>query len=114
MKWVPFAFVMGMLFAPSCAPKCPDCPACPDTAARVAPCPAADAGAPEVDAGAAAPTCEGVCVHLADLGCSAAKPTPEGHTCAEVCNNVQSSGIVSWDLACRAKAKTCTALDACK
>jgi hypothetical protein len=48
------------------------------------------------------------------LGCAAAATTKEGHTCEEVCANVQASGIVKWNLACQAKATSCATLDACK
>ena len=58
-------------------------------------------------------TCEDVCVARRALGCPAGKATPAGARCEEVCHNVQDSGIFVMDLECRAKAKTCEAMDAC-
>lgn len=56
--------------------------------------------------------CTAWCLHAAALKCPAAKPTPKGATCAEVCTNAQSG--LKWDLKCRAAAKTCAAADACE
>jgi hypothetical protein len=61
----------------------------------------------------ATPTCADVCKRLFDLGCPAAKPTPQGATCVDVCLNVQNSGVVSWDLKCRARATSCAIFDRC-
>jgi hypothetical protein len=59
-------------------------------------------------------TCADVCQHESVLGCSGAQPTPNGASCVEVCANVQASGIISWDLVCRANAATCEDIDACE
>jgi hypothetical protein len=59
-------------------------------------------------------TCVDVCGHYVELGCLAGTPTAEGTTCAAVCNNVQSSGIVSWNLDCRVRAKTCAEAEQCE
>lgn len=67
---------------------------------------------PERDAGAA--TCSDACTHLAALGCKEGKPTPEGSTCAEVCENVQSSGVISWNLGCRTHIESCAQVDDCE
>lgn len=67
--------------------------------------------APTPAAGAA--TCETACAHLEQLGCSAAKPTPRGATCVEVCRNVEDSMIVDYGEACVTTAPTCAAADAC-
>lgn len=64
------------------------------------------------DAGSA--TCASVCAQAAALGCPAAKPTANGASCEEVCNNVQTSGILQWNLACRAHAASCAAMDSCE
>jgi hypothetical protein len=59
-------------------------------------------------------SCATVCAHETDLGCPAARSTPNGATCEDVCRNVQTSGIITWDLACRSTAPTCSAIDACE
>lgn len=71
-----------------------------------------DAGAPVDDAAPA--TCSAWCKHAADLKCPAAKDTPAGTHCVDVCGTVQAGGIVSWNLKCRIAAKTCAAADACE
>lgn len=60
------------------------------------------------------PTCADACQRLDQLGCDAAKPTPRGHSCLEVCRNVQESGIVTWDLRCLVSATSCTVADRCQ
>lgn len=79
---------------------------CPRREPVPPPTPAADAGAE--------PTCEAWCTHAAVLGCPSAKPTPRGSPCVRVCENIQKSGVVSWNLACRVAAATCEAADACE
>lgn len=59
-------------------------------------------------------TCADMCSHLFDLKCPGAEPTASGATCLEVCQNVQSSGVVAFNLRCRVNARTCAAADACK
>lgn len=59
-------------------------------------------------------TCADVCARGVGLGCAFALPTEGGATCVEVCNNVQSSGIIEWDLECRASAASCEAVDLCE
>ena len=59
-------------------------------------------------------TCEGFCEHGETLGCEWTKPSPEGTTCVEVCESVQNSGIVTWDLECRVAAKSCEEVDQCE
>lgn len=58
--------------------------------------------------------CKAVCLRARDLGCAIAKPTANGKHCVEVCENVQGSGIIKWNLECRASAITCEAADACE
>lgn len=60
-----------------------------------------------------AATCADVCHNLTTLGCPAARPTAKGVPCETVCANVQDSGVITWDLACRAHAATCAAVDRC-
>jgi hypothetical protein len=59
-------------------------------------------------------SCASVCANMARLGCPSARPTAKGAPCVEVCDNLQNSGIVKWDLACRARAESCEAADACE
>lgn len=67
---------------------------------------------PELDAGDG--TCDSACAKLRELGCAEAKPTAEGNTCEQVCLNVQSSGVVSWNLGCRSKIASCAQIDSCE
>jgi hypothetical protein len=59
-------------------------------------------------------TCTEVCVRGDFLNCKWAQPTPGGASCVEVCENVQTSGIVQWDLGCRAAARSCAEVEACE
>ena len=59
-------------------------------------------------------SCASWCTHAAALHCDAAKTTPHGATCEDVCSNVQKSGVVAWDLKCRTSAKTCESADLCE
>jgi hypothetical protein len=59
-------------------------------------------------------TCAEVCQHWEKLGCEEAEPTPNGGTCEDVCLNVQESGIISWDLDCRAEIASCDQVDSCE
>lgn len=59
-------------------------------------------------------TCATVCANMVKLSCPSAKPTAKGATCEQVCNNVQNSGAIKWDLTCRSKALTCAAADLCE
>lgn len=86
------------------------------------PRPPTDAGAASggsqarADAGPAPPppSCETACATTVRLGCAPAK-TPRGATCAEVCENVRKNGAgFTWDVACRTRASSCAALEACR
>ena len=77
-------------------------------AAPRAPAFATDGGPPEP-----AP-CVAVCAHYAELGCPAARPTPRGGSCENVCLNAVESGLIHWDLGCRANAPSCEGADACE
>jgi len=57
-------------------------------------------------------TCLDVCRAGQALGCTWAAPTAAGATCVDVCVNAQQ--IAPWDLGCRARAKSCAAVDACQ
>jgi hypothetical protein len=83
--------------------------ACPPGPGPVPPAPPQDAG---LDASAA--TCGSACDRWRELGCEQAEDTADGATCEDVCDNIQSSGIIEWDLACRASVADCAAIDACE
>lgn len=116
------AFVLGVLglvlSTVTCLAGCQRGPVPPE------PSPFPDAGTdddPEtLDAAAYPSTCAGWCRNARRLGCGAGKDSPGtscdggGCSCTLVCENLQSSGIVAWDLRCRAHAKTCHAADACE
>lgn len=85
--------------------------ACPKE--PVPPTPGTDAG-PEPDTpDASLLTCADWCKHAEELHCAAAKDTPAGAHCVDVCTNFQS-GPAPFDLRCRVGAKTCTAADNCE
>lgn len=63
---------------------------------------------------AAVATCADVCRHAFALDCSWYRPTPGGASCTAVCVNIQTSGVVSWDLSCRVQAETCAAIELCE
>lgn len=54
-------------------------------------------------------SCSSVCAHFVDLGCRAGT-----NSCVDVCNNVQASGVVSWNLPCRLSSTSCERADACE
>lgn len=58
--------------------------------------------------------CAEVCARMEFLGCESAKPTPEGTPCARVCQDIQDSGLIQWNLNCRAAAVSCEAADNCE
>jgi hypothetical protein len=73
-----------------------------------------DAATPpdEVDAASHTP-CYLACQKLASLGCPEAKPTAAGATCTQVCNNAESSGVLSMNPSCVAHAESCSIAKAC-
>lgn len=104
-----------LLIAVAAAPWLSGCPA----REPVPPTPVVDAGEsplpPPPEGGIRkAPTCAGWCDRAVELGCPAGKPTPNGSPCVAVCENVQRSGVVSWNLSCRVAATSCAAADACE
>ncbi len=68
---------------------------------------------PEVDAATPA-TCANWCARATKLKCQSAKTTPNGTPCITVCDNLQRSGVVTWNLHCRIAARSCAAADACE
>lgn len=89
--------------------------ACPKPIPPPGPSPVVDAGVPEeeTDADEVTRPCLAACRRLIKLGCEAGKPTPEGTSCTRVCENVQSSGVVSWNINCIKTATSCEAADEC-
>ena len=66
----------------------------------------------EVDAAVHSP-CYLACKQLAKLGCDEAKLTAGGATCVTVCQNTESSGVVSMGPDCIAHAESCSIARAC-
>jgi hypothetical protein len=62
--------------------------------------------------GSSPATCAGVCERKRAMGCPSGAPTPAGVSCEVVCQTAQSAGLM-LNLACRARATTCPALEAC-
>jgi len=58
--------------------------------------------------------CGAMCEHWRSLDCKQAEPSPAGAGCEEICINVQSSGIISWNMACRTAVKACDEIDKCE
>jgi len=52
-------------------------------------------------------TCASACAHLEELGCGS------GPRCVPACENVQASGVFSYDAGCLWRALDCAAADAC-
>lgn len=59
-------------------------------------------------------SCEGVCERARALKCSWGNPTAAGAQCSTVCQNIQESGFIAWNLNCRAHADSCDAMDVCE
>jgi hypothetical protein len=71
-------------------------------------------GCPPINPTPGAATCADVCAHAQALGCISAQPTAKGASCVMVCENLQNSGLPKWNLACRAAAASCSAMDECQ
>lgn len=56
--------------------------------------------------------CSIACKTLQELGCEEGKPTPEGATCKQVCENMEKNGM-PFDTSCIAAIKNCEQLDSC-
>jgi hypothetical protein len=89
----------------------------PDATDATPPAPPAPPTPPQtVDAASPTPsvyTCTTVCTNLKNRKCKGANKTVKGSACVDVCQNVQDSGILTWDLKCRSTQTTCAAIDAC-
>jgi hypothetical protein len=83
--------------------------ACPRPLPPAPPVPPAD---PSQDGGAGG--CAQACARLRELGCAAARPTPRGASCVEVCGNVESSGQVSWGPSCVVRSNSCAEASECQ
>jgi len=55
-------------------------------------------------------TCASACARLEELGCSGGGG---GARCLAACENVQASGVFSYDVGCLSRAADCAAADAC-
>jgi len=84
-----------------------NCPPAP--APTPAPTPTPPKPAPVV----VAPSCSTACVHFRELSCPEGNPTNDGASCETVCSNMQSTGMIVYDLACATKVKTCAAIAQC-
>lgn len=56
--------------------------------------------------------CAAVCAHGFDLGCAWSRPTPNGVTCVQVCEDANT--ILPWSSECLASAATCEEADRCR
>jgi hypothetical protein len=57
--------------------------------------------------------CESACENLQRLGCEEGHPTPDGDTCQDWCESVETSGFVSINPACIAAIQKCEDIDTC-
>lgn len=57
--------------------------------------------------------CDKACSRVRSLGCREALPTAGGATCEQICETVQESGIVVWNLGCFESAPDCQTVAAC-
>jgi hypothetical protein len=69
--------------------------------ATTTPCPVGTKPCPNPPAA----TCETACLHGHNLGCEWATPTPQGHTCLEVCQNAALT--VPWNVQALTTAVVC-------
>jgi len=111
-------FFAALLITLSCTPRPPVPPVPPGPDAADAGGAGGSGGAGGIDADTDAaqarqPTCADACARLSALHCSEAGTTTAGATCLDVCRNVQSSGVVAWNLSCLSKAKSCAAAEIC-
>lgn len=81
------------------------CVGCTQTFYPPRPEPVPDAGTP--------PDCAAACARMTELGCEESKPTPNGSTCEEVCNNVESSGVITIQPACVVEIESCDQINGC-
>jgi hypothetical protein len=105
--------ILLTLFLAAC--RCNPYPADP-----VTPTPAPDPTIPPIpweDGGAPEPEprngCGEMCARLAELGCDAANPTPEGATCLDVCRNVVEQTTVRLNFDCIVASRTCSEAGDC-
>lgn len=101
-----FSTVLAVFLVCSCHPT--PCATCPSPA----PAPTAEADAGPMDAASRTP-CQRACGHYRYLKCDEGKPTADGATCETVCENMQASKLVAYDLTCGAKVKSCPEIGTC-
>jgi len=56
--------------------------------------------------------CAAVCAHGSELACAWARPTPNGVSCVQVCEDANT--IMPWAQDCMVTAGTCSEADACR
>lgn len=61
----------------------------------------------------AAPSCFTACAQFRLKGCKEGTPTNDGATCEEVCETMQSSGFIVYDLSCASKIQLCSDISKC-
>ena len=57
--------------------------------------------------------CEAACDNLQRLGCEEGHPTPDGDTCQDWCESVETSGFISINPACLASIRKCEEIEDC-
>lgn len=97
--WFASLFFLCSLLHTSCHPTSPG-----PTPADVTPLP------PPVDAG----PCARACARFRILKCPEAEATKAGVTCEQVCENVESSGVITLDPSCVERATSCEATEQCR
>lgn len=60
-----------------------------------------------------APSCDTACTKFRELRCPEGNPTNDGASCETVCTNMQSVGLIVYDLACASKVKACSEIARC-
>jgi len=65
------------------------------------------------DAGDPRTACQKACAHFRELKCEEGQPTKDGATCETICENMQTTHLISYDLDCAAKAPTCDVISTC-
>lgn len=56
--------------------------------------------------------CAQACSRLRELECEPGTPTPNGHSCEQVCEHTMAGPkAIRWDTECLAAASSCTACD---
>lgn len=59
------------------------------------------------------PSCDTACTRFRELKCPEGDPTNDGASCETVCTNMQSTGLIVYDLACATKITACSGISLC-